>query len=423
MRRLIGLLLTLSVAVPLGKTRGQRVTASEALYLIDAVADATRAAGPSYPVWLYTVSQDKKLLRVRQLFTAEENFRDIADDLHGTIYLAADSGVLVLHEEDPERRDFVPVQDFDDYPCWGAFKPQDGPSGVLFCDGTVRRILSTIEPGKPRVTTGNYAVFTSLQYGGQNGGPYQQPPPLAELAGTKIMLPYTFPPNVELAELPSDQYVDPAERRRVIVLAATDRYLVVWIMPGSMVAKGSITTEDTRHQEPLQVNVLDKRKGGWRTLELPTATTLFSSPTVRLFGDWLVATVTHFDASRPVSPGSENERGESGANPELPNIGDWYMNHLLYLFFPGELRLQNLSDGRQITLRTHQQDSEVLAIREDGRILYRVNDVIYLSSISQNEPTAPILVTKGDPVEDVHWVFWGPAAMPETHSKNSRHSN
>ena len=69
------------------------------------------------------------------------------------------------------------------------------------------------------------------------------------------------------------------------------------------------------------------------------------------------------------------------------------------------------------------KDSDVLAIESDGRILYLANDSIYLAKIDGTQINPPTLIVKDADVPEVHWAFWGPPALRETPSKNSRNPN
>ncbi len=64
-----------------------------------------------------------------------------------------------------------------------------------------------------------------------------------------------------------------------------------------------------------------------------------------------------------------------------------------------------------ITIDTGQQDSEVLDVRKDGLVLYRMNDEILSAQIEGDKLSAPTLVVKGEDVPEVHWVFWSKAKV------------
>jgi hypothetical protein len=71
----------------------------------------------------------------------------------------------------------------------------------------------------------------------------------------------------------------------------------------------------------------------------------------------------------------------------------------------GTVILDNLGDGRRIILETGQEDSEVLAVRADRLVLYRVNDRLVQPRINGNELTGSDLIVKDGHVPKVHWVF------------------
>jgi hypothetical protein len=55
------------------------------------------------------------------------------------------------------------------------------------------------------------------------------------------------------------------------MVAASDGYLAVWIMPNSMTRPGSIDATNPYHTEPLQLLVLCRLTGRWQKFELSTA--------------------------------------------------------------------------------------------------------------------------------------------------------
>lgn len=134
----------------------------------------------------------------------------------------------------------------------------------------------------------------------------------------------------------------------------------------------------------------------------------------RLFGSWLATTVDEPNPAGQESPGLENERSLSpGAyvTSDLPQVRGMYGTKT---FMPGKLLLKNLVDGREITIRTGQQDSEVVDVRDDGLVLYRVNDEIFSAQIDGNKLSAPTLVVKSDDVPEAHWAFWSDAPAEPT---------
>jgi hypothetical protein len=207
-----------------------------------------------------------------------------------------------------------------------------------------------------------------------------------------------------LAKLPAGLGAKPEIRRRVWIVASTDRYLAVWIMPDSW--RDNTDAGNPAHAEPLEVQILDKPAESWSRLELPTCVTDQIGIPVRFFGDWVVTTVIHWspsDEGLGSGPGIENERVTD--LDTVPPIRAEYFNRFLDLNIPGEFVIQNLRDGKKMTLDTGQEDSEVLAIRDDGGVLLRVNDSIFSARIEGDRVTTPELLAKGDAAADVHWAF------------------
>jgi len=126
----------------------------------------------------------------------------------------------------------------------------------------------------------------------------------------------------------------------------------------------------------------------------------------RVSGSWLATTVEEPNPSGKESPGVKNERtlpAYAYKTSDFPQVRGLYGTKS---YMPGKLLLQNLADSRKLTIDTGQQDSEILDVRKDGLVLYRVNDEIFSSHIEGDKLSAPKLVVKGDDVPEVHWVFW-----------------
>ena len=399
-----------------------------AIYLVAATPPPT---GPnSYPAALYGIGAQRKLVLIRQLFTAEQYFRNFGDDLHGKMYLAGQNGVFIIHQDDPAREDFVPVENFDDFPCWGVVRGPQLPSAMQYCfTDQLIKVLGDSEPGKSRVGKGDWAAFKFMQYGGEIGGPFQMQPPLAEIEGINLVMPYSFRPEVVIAELPHEFETAAAKRRGVTIVASTDQYLAIWVPPDSMMGRGSIDSSNPRHTEPLQLLVLYRSSGRWQKLEVPTAVTSNTHPPVRIFGDWMVTTIMEWRPGPHTSGAPVTEHGRPLPN-ELPVVRE-YVNQFVNLHIPGKLVLQNLSDGGKLTLSTGQDDSEIIAIRADGEMLYRVNDSIYSAEIvpasittgpGGDRITDSRLIVRDVDVPQVHWAFWGPATKSGKTVTNPRRS-
>lgn len=386
-------------------------------------------AQPDVPRWyaagLYTVGGEQKLKLIRQLFSVDQQFRDFAEDLDDRMYLASQSGIMVLHLDNPSLEDFVRVDDFDDFPCWGAVKSETSSSAVQYCSSKIFQVLGSSDSSQPRNGAGDWSKFKFLRYGGENGGPFQMQPPLAEIAGVDVVMPYAFRPDVTIAKLPRDWESPSAKRRTVVVVAATNQYLALWIVPEQMIGH-TIDAANPDHAEPIQVLLWNKGAEKWRTLQLATTVTSLTHPPVRIFGDWLVTTTMEWRpapaGSGSGSPGVGNERAVLPTS-QHPSVRDRYMNQFIDLYIPGKLILQNLSSDKKIVLNTGQEDSEILAISAAGEVVYRVNDTIYSAKIIGDEITSAVPVVKDIDVPEIHWAFWAHAAQTAKPPANSRRSD
>lgn len=386
----------------------------------------------TYPVDLYRVGDQQKLALVRHLQSSEQGLIDFAEDLHGRIYLVSTvsndgAHIAIVHENEPERVDSISLKDFADAACWGAVGGDQVPIGVQYCplDKVVRvvEVLGDAEPAKRRIVPGNWALFKNLQYNGIIGGPFQMIAPGFRIVHGNLVLLLGGPlkPSVILDRLAPGLDAKSMEGRTGGVFASTDRFFVFMITPIEFQNSQGITNENPGHAGPLRVYIHDKLGEKWRTLDLPTTATMLVNVPVRLFEPWLVTTVAEWRPGPDESPGHDLERKWSDAR--FPDVNGGYGTLFTSLFLPGRLLLDNLLDGRRITLETGQEDSEVLAIKGDGRILYRANDSIYLAKIDGTQINPPTLIVKDTDVPEVHWAFWGPPAMRETPSKNSRNPN
>lgn len=233
----------------------------------------------------------------------------------------------------------------------------------------------------------------------------------AEVYGDHIALPNVLSlsgrDEVELAPAPpSLPAVDRGTPKRLgkvaRILGANQRFLLYSLVPP---IRKDAYNRDIGVPGPALVYVYDRAKERLTTLTLPTPR---DYPACRLFGNWVATPVTVAAPDNTYHPGSENERGwGSLKHPEVRKIYEDYAN---YFYLPGELQLNNLADGRQVSIRTGQEDSEVLDVSRDGWVLYRVNDKIFSARVEGKEIGPPTLVVKGDDIPEVHWVLWSPVA-------------
>ncbi len=404
-------------------------TKAEHLYLLAATPTPDSASG--FPVRVYTVTGKRPAL-VRQV---AKGLFSVTDDLSGHLYVLSlkMNKLSVIYENAPEKVDVIPAptrkgpdQGFDFYnPTWGAVAGPGVSPSVVFANWTdhwtVARIFAGAIPGQPRVVEGSWNLYRYFRYGGPGGGPYGSGTnPRACVVAYSIAIEwggnYAYGLGVLSAAppfMPSTAGLEPLsagippprfKTRWGDVLADTGRFFLFDApLPEDL---------EERRTEPLYV--LNKKTGQWRVIKLP-----FYWFRPRVFGSWVATTVQEPNPEGRVSPGLENERAHevdvhtpTGVVRELPRIRGMYPSKV---FMPGKLLLQNLVDGRKLTIDTGQQDSEVLDVLKDGLVLYRVNNEIFSARIEGGKLSAPKLVVKGEDVPEVHWVFWSKAGF-EPHS-------
>lgn len=409
------------------------------LYLLAGTLDG--GVGPPCMGWtrLYTPSPGRGLTLVREVLPAATTVYDLQAGLMGTrsadgdVFLLSPSlltkWITVLHATEPRRVDAFPFK----LPVPGThillpsllMAAKLGPLGPVLLDAVpvgngedwVVTMLGDGQPNQPRIRGGEWDDYRDLRSSGVADAPCAglDAPFGAEIYGDHLSLPHfavlTGRDQVSLAPAPPDL---PAAKRgtptrlgaTALVLGATARFFLYSLLPQS---KRGPLGETIGVPGPTLVYVYDRSKHKLTTLSLPTPA---DSPACRLFGDWVATPVSVAAANNTYHPGSENEY-----HPGSENEGGWvslghpdvrkiYEDYASYFYLPGELQLNNLADGRELSIRTGQEDSEVLDVSAKGDVVYRVNDQIYLARIEGNAIGIPRLVAKGDDVPEVHWLLW-----------------
>lgn len=362
------------------------------------------------PVVLYYVRADRSLQLLRQV---TDSLFDLRDDLDGDIYVI-NSGLTeidVIHEDHPGSPDRIwasttPAASegwLNFYQSdWGVAAGSGFATSALLPRGktravpywTIVRIMGNVPAGPERVSIGeSWSAYAHLRYAGPGGGPYRYIVPGLNLEGNELTLPV----------LGSGVGYFPVQRLPPAVLAAASAHSgAMLIADTALVFAFAYVPNAEAHAEAAvkSVHVLDRRSGKWS--EPPNR--FFSLPP-RTFGAWL-AFVAQEPANGRISPGLTNERSViygKGARFRRPNIRGQYPSDL---YMPGEIDIYNFQDGREVAIRTGQQDSEVLDVSKSGQVVYRVNDKIFLSQIEGTQLTRAALIAQGDDVPEVHWAFW-----------------
>jgi hypothetical protein len=384
----------------------QTGTTGEHLYLLAEIPVDYRGhrGGGGFGLYLYALDSSHTLKLIREIVPAPDpthpgDFGDsvyaVRDDMGDKVYVAypniIPSTVSVIHKERPASIDEV------------SFNPEhltvlNTDFGIAAGDGRQSYLLCTLLPGSPnyrgslvgvagdapakgaRVRPADWTMFSTFRYQGWPGGPWPQTATLGYIKDNHVRIqaeggvgPFSMP--VDLDVIPPFQLETGGANLDVIV-AANPRYFAFVPLiryPGPAIAAPYVC-------------VHDRKRNTWK--RLTSASTV--AYTRRIFGSWLATIVEVWHLGETVeNPGTEN--GER------------------IVSIPGILVLDNLEDGRRIILNTRQADSEILDVRADGLVLYRVTDSIFSARIAGDQLTKPTLVVRDDEVPEVHWVFWSSA--------------
>ena len=383
------------------------------LYLL--AGTPTLNSPASFPVTLYTVGQSMRLRTVRRIAGPGEGLFSVYV-APGTLFVVfphiTSTTVSVISEAHPRRRDVVRFNP------GGAAVDETG-AGVAVAAGqayallplisrTGRRELSVslasvparASPGGRRFGEDRWALYRRFRFYGQPGGAVgPETVPTAVVRSGRLVdqlsppgrPPFRGQPAAAGLALAPRVPSAPVPRRRgcLCIVFDTRRFLAIAPPP------------------PAALYLLDRRRQTWRVFR-SAATVPYAR---RIFGAWMATIVESWrpgDRANEFYPGLRSQR--DWGNRLLPNVQSafafWRARDA---WVPGVLTLDNLADGRHVAISTHQADSEILDVRRDGLVLYRVNDEIFRARIEGEKLSAPKLVVKGDDVPEVHWVFWSSA--------------
>ena len=187
-----------------------------------------------------------------------------------------------------------------------------------------------------------------------------------------------------------------ATGHEIRIVAANRRFVVTWFWRAS------------DRFAPAVFYVHDRQLGKWRDLKFQ-----WNLPQSRIFGSWLATIAMSYVGIGPggwhdTNPGRMDE-SHPWVKYEHPDVRFEFGALRMGDRIPGTLILDNLADGRRITLKTNEEDSEILDVRKNGLVLYRVNNEVFSTKIEGDKLSAPKLVVKGEDVPEVHWAFWSKA--------------
>jgi hypothetical protein len=431
------------------------------LYLL--AGTPTSLQGTSYPVTLYNADSHQKLKLVRQIVAptpwmegeTRGGVAAVLDDMIGRIYVVFPapraSTVSIIHKGQPTVDDQVTFEPrlVNGYgPGVGLSAGALGASYLLLA-GTEEEAgsndfrsvdtLMVVAGDAPaqgnRVIQDDYAravstpclypcpafkesaaqtewrKYQSFRFEGSPGGPTAPGfTPNGKTLADHVVIGGPQGSWIPLDSTPPGFPVEkkPPGNPTIVIVAATERFFAFTVTPAGYTSLGLPPSGVE------SVYVHDRKLNTWK--EIKSAATVPVGR--RIFGSWLATIVEVIirGEGSPDNPGRENER--SYQTDSLPNIRDLYSEFAAKeISIPGTLLLDNLEDGRRIRIDTGQEDSEILDVRDDGLVLYRVNDSVFAAQIAGDKLGKPSLVVKDEDVPEVHWVFWSHSEAPRANTQ------
>ncbi len=369
----------------------------------------------AYPVNLYVVGSGRKLILAREIVPAKAGLYSVLSGSSHAMYVlyphTSPDMVAVIHKSNPTLDDTLAVDPHHlavDNTALGAGVGTRGGSYLLLpllrrgSGSQVSVSLLTVaaegSSGGHRTAANEWSRYRSFRYQGSPGGPAGPGfVPLAYIKNGRVYVqvsprgrPFAgAPPQQQMALAPSPPSLPLNERAGIFYLVVSSgRFLAIASTPG--------------HSE---LYVFDRTKKTWSDIR-SDATIPYER---RIFGPWLATIVEEWRPQGNASnPGREDER--NWGSRVLPNVKEGYAFWQgRNAFIPGVLTIDNLVDGRRITIHTGQEDSEILDVRKDGLVLYRVNDKIFSAKIEGDKLGPSKLVVEGEGVPEIHWAFWSNA--------------
>ena len=335
---------------------GRRHVPAHGLFLL--AATHGRGVHQTAPAALYTVGPRHDLVWFRSLGSGSGGLNTVLADTHGHLFLAIPrahpTSVVIVHERHPGQRDVASLNPGRD---------QIAPAGVVAAVTAAGRCYALFPLVGPRAAAAGPGGAALLAVAAN-------PSAGAGRIGRNLWALYrdvrdsgSFPlsPPPLRTVVRNGQAVLRIARRRIRIAAA----------PPSAPAGATLTLAAINHRFSVftftrrrgrkRLWVHDRLAGLWWSLRAVPGTR-----GIRLFGPWAA-----FNTSR--------------------------------------LLLFNLVDRRRIAIPTHGAPGEILAVRADSNVLYRIANRIYQVQVIGGQLGVPVLVTQGAPVWHVHWAFWSRA--------------
>ena len=384
-------------------------------------ATKTNQALEVYPSSLYTLGANKLLRVIRVVSPSSYYVQECEGELISITYPnLTPLRSAVVHMSDPARTDDIVINPdshivFDGLNALSlgqndsieqllglSMGPPVGPDVVIAIEKVDLKQTSELS----RVSQGRPQDYIHMYTMGMAGGPTNDFMLFGYREGKNLF--YRTGPfgtkGVALDELP-ETFPIPEHKEDIGILAATPSYLVL----GNYYIPTSKPKDDLTH-----LFIHDRTKGSWKELQIPGA-----SSRIRLFGSWLAVIRQSLRSATGmpgppwdplhlyVNPGRENER--AAGSKDFPNVqAEYSFGVARDSIIPGILELDNLQDGRRITIKTNEEDSEILSVTAAGVVLYRVNDTIFQANVEGGALVNTTAVAKDKDVPEIHWGFLGP---------------
>lgn len=378
----------------------------------------------TYPVDLYYVAPNRTLALVRQIVPQSAGLFTVLDDEGNNIYVAYPhinpTTLSIVHKERPALKDTIIFnpgglavdntavgvaagKGFQSYALFPLLRRTGGDSSPIHVDLT--SVAGDAAGDEPRIKINEWSQYQSFRMRGAPGGPLGPGfTTLGEIRNNYVELQLSVPGRPPFLGQPSDSELELASAPPDVPVAERSGPFYIAVANRGFLAIGSTPGHPSLY-------VYDRLQKTWKLID-STSTIQYAR---RIFGSWLATIVEVWRPGNPQNPGREDER-DTGTRL-LTNIREAYAFWAgRDVHIPGILVLDNLEDGRRITLQTNEEDSEILDVRSDGLVLYRVNDLIFSAQIEGDKLSAPTLVVKDDDVPEIHWAFWS-NAQGETNIK------
>lgn len=188
--------------------------------------------------------------------------------------------------------------------------------------------------------------------------------------------------------VPSLGYALPAafkydEREVLVVLGSNSRYIVLTSNKNRRHGGGGGATI---------YYVLTRSTGEWRSIVLPGDRT-----DVRLFGDWIAASVATGAQATQEAEGAASSSSRITGNSIERRSAQFRLN------LQKRLLVASLRTGEVTEWDVDSADSEVLLVR-DAKAIYRVRDSLYERHIGSAGGVARLLI-RDEKIDDIHWLF------------------